>query len=63
MNRKKVDDPLLYSILLLNNNRIDDAEVILNDEIEKDNSNTKALYYLSLVYNLRGDSPSEKKNP
>ncbi|MCP5514762.1 MAG: tetratricopeptide repeat protein [Spirochaetales bacterium] len=59
--QKKIDDPLLYSILLLNNNRIDDAEILLNGEIEKDNSNIKALYYLSLVYNLRGDVPSEKK--
>ncbi|MDX9800265.1 MAG: tetratricopeptide repeat protein [Spirochaetia bacterium] len=59
--QKKVDDPLLYSILLLNNNRVEEAETVLKGEIEKDNSNIKALYYLSLVYNLKGNRLLEKE--
>ncbi len=54
-------DPLLRSILLIKNGKLDEAESILSEIIEKDNSNITALYYSSLIYNLRGDKASEKK--
>ncbi|MCL2705268.1 MAG: tetratricopeptide repeat protein [Spirochaetaceae bacterium] len=54
-------DPLLYAILLIKNQRLDDAEAILSKIIEEDDSNVTALYYTSLIYNNRGDLKNEKK--
>jgi len=54
-------DPLLYAILLIKNQRLDDAEAILSKIIKEDDSNVTALYYSSLIYNIRGDVANEKK--
>ena len=56
-----VDDPLLYSMLLLNTGRIDKAEKALTEVLEKNSRDTQALFYMSLVHNFRGDRPEEKK--
>ena len=58
---KKGNDRLLYSILLINNGRIDEAEKILIDIIAENESDVTALFYLSLVYNLKGNKELERK--
>ncbi|MCL2480680.1 MAG: tetratricopeptide repeat protein [Spirochaetaceae bacterium] len=54
-------DPLLYAILLIKNQRLDEAEAVLSEIIKEDDSNVTALYYSSLIYNIRGDINGEKK--
>ena len=53
-------DPLLYAILLIKNKRLDEAESILSEIIKEDDTNITALYYISLIYNIRGDIKNEK---
>ena len=55
------DDDLLYAILLFNNDRLDDAETVLSDFLVSDPQNEDALYYLSMIYNIKGDSAKEEE--
>ena len=54
-------DRLLHVILLIQNKRLDEAESILAQIIKSDHSNVTALYYSSLIYNLKGDTNNERK--
>ncbi len=58
--KKEGNDPLLYSILLINNGRIDEAGALLSELTAQESSNVTALFYLSLVCNLKGDRAQEK---
>ena len=54
-------DQLLHVILLIQNRRLDEAESILAQVIKGDPSNITALYYSSLIYNLKGDTNNERR--
>ncbi len=58
---RKESDPILYAILLINNGKFDEAESILDTIIRQDEANITALYYSSLVHNIRGDRVKEKE--
>lgn len=60
IKEEKIDDPLLYAILLINNGIINEAEEVLKSVIAKEPQNTTAMFYLSIVYNLEREIDNEK---